>query len=459
MVFPDSPGTPRADTAFASKDWTRHWTLSARADRTFTPRHDGFARVSIDRLDGFLTGGGGFGLSTTIAEVELQDNRRIGARQHLSAGVNLRAVRYDLGGYNHDSSIRFFDAHNTEHLYGGFVQDRIELAPTLDVTLGAKAETWTQIKERPEFSPSARLSWRPKDDLTLWTAASRSITTPGYIQTNIELRLEQIPPAWYWISQGVPAEQVPENAGLWVTLTATDDVEPTDYRSLEWGLRKSFDRATIDGTLFYTRSAGRFTLGEPRMGAIAPSRARPGEALVPVYYSNLQYGSRWGGELLLRAQPWQPVRLEASHSWFRVAFHDRIDPVAGAAWLEATPDPPQTPEHVVRVRVNTEVGGGVNCDVRAIWSSETSSVEGYDYLLQQAAAVDEGGVVRRNRSPLDLSIATEKSFFGGALEIQAWGRKLLLDDQVEAYSTYAFLGYPHTVSRSVGLAIRVHSAW
>jgi iron complex outermembrane receptor protein len=64
-----------------------------------------------------------------------------------------------------------------------FVQDRIELAPTVDLTLGAKVEH--NDYTGAEFLPSIRLSWQPTPAHMLWTAASRAVRAPSRIDRDV----------------------------------------------------------------------------------------------------------------------------------------------------------------------------------------------------------------------------------------------------------------------------------
>ena len=75
---------------------------------------------------------------------------------------------------------------NTKYLYGGFVQDKLSfLDGKLDLIFGIKAESWQLVSNSWYVSPSARFAIKPNDKHTIWGAASRSVTTPGFIHTNI----------------------------------------------------------------------------------------------------------------------------------------------------------------------------------------------------------------------------------------------------------------------------------
>jgi len=65
----------------------------------------------------------------------------------------------------------------------------------LNLLAGLKAEVWTLIKNSPVFSPNIRLSYQPIPDFTIWTAASKSYTTTGFIIKEAWLKQAEFPPA------------------------------------------------------------------------------------------------------------------------------------------------------------------------------------------------------------------------------------------------------------------------
>jgi len=66
-----------------------------------------------------------------------------------------------------------------------FAQDRIELAPTVDLVVGAKVEH--NDYSGAEFLPSIRLSWQPTPAHMLWTAASRAVRAPSRIDRDVNV--------------------------------------------------------------------------------------------------------------------------------------------------------------------------------------------------------------------------------------------------------------------------------
>ncbi|MGC3981844.1 MAG: TonB-dependent receptor [Steroidobacteraceae bacterium] len=104
--------------------------------------------------------------------------------QHRLA-LNTNTLIWGLGYRFYDSDTSKFGAQaylppeRKLKLFSGFVQDEIELHPTLHLTLGTKLEhnDYTGF----EFQPSGRLAWRPTAQQTLWSAISRAVRTPARV--------------------------------------------------------------------------------------------------------------------------------------------------------------------------------------------------------------------------------------------------------------------------------------
>ena len=64
-----------------------------------------------------------------------------------------------------------------------FVQDRIELRPNLETTIGLKLER--NDYTGTESLPSARLAWQPTEDRLVWAAASRAVRAPARFDRDV----------------------------------------------------------------------------------------------------------------------------------------------------------------------------------------------------------------------------------------------------------------------------------
>lgn len=64
-----------------------------------------------------------------------------------------------------------------------FAQDEIALAPSLELTLGAKVET--NVYTGSEWLPNVRFAWRPGPDDLVWGALSRAVRAPSRIDRDV----------------------------------------------------------------------------------------------------------------------------------------------------------------------------------------------------------------------------------------------------------------------------------
>jgi iron complex outermembrane receptor protein len=132
--------------------------LNAYLDHTLRDQPNAF----VDRL--------------TTVDFEGQRAIRFGERNAITWGGGYRAMfdRLDNG-----PAFSFLPASLNSHVANLFVQDEIELAKTLHLTLGEKVEHNTFTGR--ESLPSARLAWKFATNQLLWGAVSRSVRAPSRI--------------------------------------------------------------------------------------------------------------------------------------------------------------------------------------------------------------------------------------------------------------------------------------
>lgn len=97
-------------------------------------------------------------------------------------GAGYRLLQDDLQG---SPALSFMPQERTTDLYNAFFQDTIAIVPkVVDLTLGSKFEhnDYTGF----EVQPSARVSWYPTNEQTVWGAISRSVRTPSRAEDDIQ---------------------------------------------------------------------------------------------------------------------------------------------------------------------------------------------------------------------------------------------------------------------------------
>jgi iron complex outermembrane receptor protein len=122
-----------------------------------------------------------FDATTDTADVELQHGVPLGAHRLLWGG-GYRKYRDDV----RDAGLSGMrPMKETLEWYNVFLQGKLALARTLELTLGAKAEH--NDYSGTDYLPSARLAWKPADDALLWAAASRAVRAPARFDRDVAL--------------------------------------------------------------------------------------------------------------------------------------------------------------------------------------------------------------------------------------------------------------------------------
>lgn len=275
---------------------------------------------------------------------------------------------------------------------------------------------------------------------------------PGPIQTDMELRIRQMPPEWYYLEQGVPPELIPETAGKWIALVPSDEIHPTQFETYEFGFRATgLSWASLDVSTFYSQIEDRLGSALSTLGDLIDSAVYPGEQIIPIYVANLEPGESWGGETVLRMRPTRWSRLELSHSW--VLTDVSIPGMAAGADNNALQQDDTTPDHIGRFRAYFDIPNNVELTLNGAIAGKGNGVQRFDYVDQKGAVGSSGVVLDTPSSDLRLDVTLEKQF-GNGVSAQVWGRDLLNEAYVDAYLEYLYLGYPHTTGRSFGAALR-----
>lgn len=97
-------------------------------------------------------------------------------------GAEYRLSRDDIG--NLGPSLAFIPATDTEHLLSGYIQDEWHIVPdTFYVTGGSKFEY--NSFSGFEIQPTARFTWLPMTNQTIWGAISRAVRTPTRLDQDL----------------------------------------------------------------------------------------------------------------------------------------------------------------------------------------------------------------------------------------------------------------------------------
>jgi outer membrane receptor protein involved in Fe transport len=470
----DDPYTPGTPVPLAVDEEGTTLVLSQRFDYKRSENHSIFFHTYLNRSSIERGIGGGTAAHSTTVDFELQDNLKFG-KNDLAFGGNARIVKFVADDARKD--LLFSEPDITKYLYAAFVQDTIHLRPNLDLTVGTKAETWTLIDNQMRLSPSARLSIRPAKGVTFWGAFSKSITTPGYIQTKMEFHQAEIPyitpemaagiADQYGLTGSAKEQFIAQNTTSPLFLSGTDKlfvavvngegVKPVEYYTGEFGLRSTLgSKAYIDFSAFYSKFNNGITSdADFRNKLPVYSKVDPNHTIWPIYYDNIYEGHLHGWETVLKTQPIPNIRVEVSHSLFKIVRRGLSIPGRpGEKYNFGGNGIPATPIHVVRLRPYVDFPkAGLYLTLNATWNSEHDPGDKYNYQLLTPASEALGipGIWQTppaNRWKVDFSV--EKTLAAKHWRLNFWGRNVFANPYVEAFTQFAGIGYPHSIHRTFG---------
>ncbi|OFW80712.1 MAG: hypothetical protein A2887_05830 [Alphaproteobacteria bacterium RIFCSPLOWO2_01_FULL_40_26] len=171
-----------------------------------------------------------------------------------------------------------------DQLFTAFIQDKMELTPSLYLTLGSKFEKndFTGF----EYQPNARLAYYPTRNQTIWTSASRAVRTPTRAEDDIDLKADNT--------------SITINRG-------SDTYESENLLAYELGYRiKPNPKLIIDATTFYNDYSKLRTFEQTGSGPTA---------------QNLGHGETYGFEINGKWQVNSDWKLEASYEYLKSNLH------------------------------------------------------------------------------------------------------------------------------------------
>ena len=272
--------------------WTH--TFSGRSDTALQVYYEGVNRSSS-----------GVRQLWDIFDLDFQHHLALGSRQDVVWGLEYRHTSDNLlPGY----SISFNPSRRAENFSSVFVQDEIELADSLSLTLGSKLEH--NIYTGFEVEPSGRVAWSPAGHQTLWAALSRAIRQPSRTDEDLQLNAAALPG--------------PGGLDTLVRVFGNPNFKSEQLLAYELGYRvEPVKRVSLDFATFYNLYHDLRTV-ESETPTFVP--ASPPYILVPQMFGNGMHGRTYGGEV---SADWNVVnrwKLTASYSLLNLSL--RLDPTS-----------------------------------------------------------------------------------------------------------------------------------
>jgi iron complex outermembrane receptor protein len=327
----DTPFTQRIDAA--GGDLMAQWThaFANGSDTSLKVYYDQFRRNDLIP-----------DLERTV-DLDFQHHLSVGSRQDVVWGFGYRAQDVSLPtGY----AISAANPARTVSLYSAFLQDEIQVASTVWLTLGSKLEhnAYTGF----EFEPTARIAWAPDARQTLWASASKAIRQPSQLETGVSLELGSQP-----LGPGL-AESV--------QLVPNPHFLPEQVRDYETGYRRQWNkRLSLDADVFLSFYRDLETF-EPQAPVFIPGAVSVLE--IPVAYGNKARATDYGAELSLNWSVNSRWRISPGYSLVHINYS--LDPSSGDTF--SVPLSGNTPRNMIQMRSSIKLTRRLEWDQTVYWS-------------------------------------------------------------------------------------------
>jgi len=461
---------PRVDTSFVRDFNNWQWFTNLRYRKSTSKNNSYFIRSSY-KSEGFQSmARGGVHLRMDIGDVEFQDNYRQG-RNKFTVGTSLRMVGFNVTRNFTGGDLRFINANSDEYYYNLRLQDQIDFMNNkLSLTLGLKGEGWSLIQSEPEFSPNLRLAYKPNNALTFWASATRSITTPGFITTNVWLKQNEFPPAEFFIpgiiddliNDGVDTadaiEQapslVPNFAGKDLVVVTVGTVDYTIYNDIELGFRGTlWEKLWFESNFYYTIVKGDIRLADVDINNTVEDPLDPSREIVPVIFRNSIDATIKGVETIIKFKQNSKYYVEFSHSYFKK--HEEWIPE-----FSFLPDPnpierPLTPVNVFRLRGGVDFAKSFAFSFDGFYASQFGNGVSYQYDNQ----IGDNGVslfLDDIKQRTMLNVKLEKTISQKKIILFIWGRDILTGTKFVEHYNDLVVNFPRSVHRLWGIGIKLN---
>ncbi|HPU56296.1 MAG TPA: TonB-dependent receptor [Verrucomicrobiota bacterium] len=265
-------------------------------------------------------------------DLDFQQRFYLGERNEIVWGLGYRFTR-DI--VDDAPALAFSRSRLDQHLYSGFIQDRVALLENVWLTLGTKIEhnDYTGF----EYEPSGRLAWVPKDGHTLWGAISRAIRAPSRFDRDLRFPTPGAAP-------------LVENL-----LVGGTNFQSETVIAYELGYRTRLaDRVSGSISAFYN------AYDNLRSTSSSPPPALFG---LPLYFDNNLEGETYGFELSVQYQVLDWWRVQANYTLLKEDIRVKSGRTDFNNALNETADP----EHQVGLRSSMDLPGNIELDLGLRW--------------------------------------------------------------------------------------------
>jgi iron complex outermembrane receptor protein len=277
-----------------------------------------------------------------------------------------------IGGgyrYKHVSWI-WIDAEHTQHHFGGYIQDVLQLAKPLTLQIGARLDHHPLLSA-PQFSPRGSLVYHFLEQQSLRVSIGRAFRGPSFIESYLDL------------ANGTPLR------GVTAYGRGNDKLDPESIVSYELGYQnQASDYFALEANAYYNTvkdailftDVNRYTLGDFASGDVGYDPTVGAFPVSSLAFTNERATFRQiGGELGVRFYPVAGLDVFSNYSIHDTSPMDKsqIDPVRAKEQ--------QTSLHKVNAGIQYRARFGLDISTDVSWFSPQLWVE-------QVTDVEHGGV-------------------------------------------------------------------
>lgn len=359
-------------------------------------------------------------------DVDFNHSLQLGQVNQLMWGLGYRMTEDE---YENSDVLSFTPDSDVKNLFSGFLQDKLEVIPDqLDVTLGSKLEhnDYTGF----EVQPTAKFSYHPNSQNTLWGSVARAVRTPSRVEDSIQFNLDQVV-----IQQILPGFPDPDSV-LTVVGSGDEDVKSEELIAYELGYRVSPREGLVFDIAGYYNDYDNLTTLEKGIfhQAIPTDEDHPfaafGDYILPVGVGNGGTGKVYGIEVSSTWQVLPSWKLAGYYAFSKISTEGptRTVPLLGANEDTLFLDYEGLwPRHTFSIRSYYNITEDLELDAALYFSD---ALKAHVYKIDSNVAVNKGivpnpidsylrGDLRLGWRPLD------------GLELSLAGLNLLEGDHVE----------------------------
>jgi iron complex outermembrane receptor protein len=311
------------------------WTAiqSSRSDTTVQAFYDHTARTQPSLV-----------LAQSIFNLDFQHHLKLGPRNDTVWGAAYRSSNSRAGG----RGMELLRDSNVTNIASAFVQDEIQVARRLHVTIGTKLEY--DSVSHAQLQPTLRLLFKASEHQTIWAAATSAVRTLSEINLYGRMNVGA-----FRDSTGKP--------GL-IVLTGNPDLKPERVESFEVGYRwQATQDVALDATAFHNHLRG--LLGRETSRSFVDASGR---RINPIQFGNSVNGHSNGAEFLLTDAVAPNWNVALGYTFFEMSLIDGQGLSSSSAIGDVT-----TPRHQVQLRSFVQLPRQLQLDSSAFYVGRIGS--------------------------------------------------------------------------------------